>query len=105
LCDNARDPDSISPEQGRSEENKSNEQKQKELEERIELLKKNNLLHARKFQGELRDKMIAVINDPKFNSINGQETLLKKLKEKLAQALTATPPPEPKPEPTFKVPF
>ena len=109
LCDDTKDPDFYPPpgkmQKAETKENTSNEQKQKELEERIDLLKKNNLLHARKFQGELKDKMIAAINDPKFNSINGQETILKKMKEKLAQALSETPPPAPNSEPTFTVPF
>lgn len=102
LCDDTKDPDYYPPPENKTQkneikDNKSDERRQKEIEERIGLLKQNNLLQAKKFQGDLKDKMIATINDPKFNSVNGQETLAKRIKEQLLKQVENLPPPPPKP--------
>lgn len=93
LIDDTKDPDTLTPE----DNTKSDEQRQLEIEERIGLMKKTNLLNARKFQGDLQQKMIATINDPKFNSINGQETLAKRIKAQLEEQIKNLPPAPPKP--------
>jgi len=100
LCDDTKDPDFYPPEnkpQKEVKDSKTDQQRQKEIEERISLMKQNNLLQAKKFQGDLKEKMIDTINDPKFNSINGQETLAKRIKEQLLKQIENLPPAPPKP--------
>jgi hypothetical protein len=102
LIDDTKDADFYPPPENKPQkhevkDNKSDERRQKELDERINLMKQNNLLQAKKFQGDLKDKMIATINDPKFNSVNGQETLAKRIKEQLLKQVENLPPPPPKP--------
>lgn len=69
----------------------------KKPDESIELLKKANLLQARNFKGDLRNKIIETINDPKFASISGQQALAARIKEQLAQQVENLPPPPPRP--------
>ena len=64
--------------------------------ERVELIKKNNLLLAQKFSGDMKEKMIATINDPKFNSLNGQQTLAGRIRGQLLKQTENLPPPAPK---------
>ena len=64
--------------------------------ERVELIKKNNLLLAQKFSGDMKEKMIATINDPKFNSLNGQQTLAGRIRDQLLKQTENLPPPAPK---------
>lgn len=97
LCDDNKDADCFPPPGKEEKDHKSDEQRQKEINERIELMKKTNLLNAKKFQGDLQQKMVSAINDPKFNSINGQETLAKRIKEQLLKQVENMPPPPPRP--------
>lgn len=101
LCDDTKDADFYPPEskppKPEVKDGKSDERRQKEIEERINLMKQNNLLQAKKFQGDLKDKMIAGINDPKFHSVNGQETLAKRIKEQLLKQVENLPPAPPRP--------
>jgi len=97
LCDDNKDADCFPPPGKEEKDHKSDEQRQKEINERIELMKKTNLLNAKKFQGDVQQKMIGAINDPKFNSINGQENLAKQIKVRLEEQLKNLPPAPPKP--------
>jgi len=97
LIDDTKDADCFPPPGKEEKDHKSDEQRQKEINERIELMKKTNLLNAKKFQDDLQQKMVSAINDPKFNSINGQENLAKQIKVRLEEQLKNLPPAPPKP--------
>lgn len=96
--DDNKDADFFPPEKKETKkEEKSDERKKQELEERISLLIQNNIIQAKKCQGETRDKMLATISDAKFHSIAGQETLAKRIREHLLKQVENLPPPPPRP--------
>lgn len=89
LIDDNKDADGYAPEVYSAE---SSADKAK-----LNLIKQNNILNAKKFQGDMQTKMLSTINDPKFNNVEGQETLAARIKEQLLKQTENLPPTKAKP--------
>ena len=96
LCDNAKDADALTPQDYHPIEYKQID-KQQEVLNQIEILKRNNINLAQKFSGELRDKILVTINDPRFHSINGQQSLAQRINQLLEKLPGTLPLSNPKP--------
>lgn len=91
LCDDGKDDDSRPP------VNHNRDERTPAESSRLDLIKQNNILNAKKFQGDMQTKMLNTINDPKFNNVEGQETLAARIKEQLLKQTENLPPPKAKP--------
>jgi hypothetical protein len=97
LCDDTRDDDALAAANNDHSYTWPSEKQRKDVEDKLNLIKQNNILNAKKFQGDMQTKMLNTINDPKFNNVEGQETLAARIKEQLLKQTENLPPPKAKP--------